>query len=482
MKKKTLKTWLWYSPSLLTCLSVWYWLFYRGVVGAHPELIRELTAASQGRLTGLWPVSGWINRGLFQIVGTNQRVFWLESLLASISLSWWWMEWIRKKRSNWWILILTLPWLLWQIGRQPLELIFTLYLTKEILGEKESNWQSWLVGLIGLGVSKVICLLGGYWAIKKKTGKKTVVILLVALMLLGGQIKQEWQTGQLSQYQSKNISQTINLRLGTEFTASGDNLLPLKIKRLVFNKMVWPVYQIAREGVSLVDIETWFFPYQMQQDLVWKEGLTEKNIMMVFDGLILIMLLIGWQGRKKDKELALTTLAGLVVAGMIWGKIAMGEISLLTLPLVMLLGSQAGKKLEKNKLAYLLMPLVLLSVGTRVNLMVNKEELWRDNRAITYRFISKEIEDKEEQINISSAFGSAEIYVEYYLNSKEEKENLSYGALPEGDIWPAGIYAGLEGEFEEIENEQEILAERTISDEISKGLGKRVLVVRIADE
>jgi len=481
MNKKTLKTWLSYSPFLLVSLVIWYWLFYQGVVGAHPELIKELTLASKGNLTGLWPVSGWIDRGLFQILGTNQRVFWFESLLASLTLGWWWTEWLKKKKSNWWILMLTLPWLVWQIGRQPIEVMLALYLTKEILDQKESNWQSWLVALTGLGISKVTCLLASYWAIKKKGGKKTLAIVLVALVLLGGQIKQEWQSGHLNKYKSSNISQTINLRLGTEFTASGDNLLPLKVKRLVFNKVVWPVYQVTREGVSLLDIEAWFFPYQMQQDLVWKEGLTEKNIMMIFDGLILIMLLIGWQGKKKDKELSLTTLAGLVVAGMIWGKIAMGEVNLVTLPLVVFLGNQAGEKMAKKKVFYLLVPLVLLSVGTRMDLVMNKEELWRDNRAIAYRFITREIKNKQEQINISTAFGPAETYVEYYLNSKEEKTNLNYGALPEGEIWSEGIYAGLEGEFSELEK-KEVLAEREISDEISKGLGKRVLVVRVEDE
>ena len=230
----------------------------------------------------------------------------------------------------------------------------------------------------------------------------------------------------------------------------------------------------------MIDSESWFFTYNMQQDLVWKEGLTEKNIFAAFDWVILLIIIVGWsRSRKKKTQLLITNALVLVLAGMIWGKLKIGEMLLLGLPTIISFCLDGWEKVKERKVfLYLLIVLAGLSIFTRGNLLLNHSQIWTDNRAIAYQFIAKETKSREE-ILISNAFGSGEMYVDFFLNEKDKNEKVSFGELPQGEIWEEGIYAGLEGELEQMFNNREILAEMEISDQITKDLGQKVVVFKV---
>lgn len=464
-------------------LFLWYWLFYQGKIAAHPELIKEIYQSSIRSSASGWFINDWLNRTLFIWLGTMKRVFLFESLLTSIYLGFWSSEWIKKKGLVAGIVIaILLPWFYWEIGRHPLELALALYFSQWLIDKSDKkNKIYWPMSLLALGTGKTSLLLSWWSTLKKKNIKLVIIVTGLGLMMLTRQIRIELDSGSLSDFRVEEMSQTINLRLGTEFTASGENLLPLKIKRIVFNKLVWPGYQVLRRGVSMFDSESWFFPYNMQQDLVWKEGLTEKNIFMAFDWLILLILIVGWsKNKKKNSQLLVESGLVLLVMGMVWGKLVIGEVLLVSLALIFSFSLQAWQEIRKMKFwFYVLIALTGLSIFTRGNLLLNYPQTWMDNRAAAYRFIANEIKDEKRNVLVSSAFGPGEMYVDFFLNQKNKNGKISFDELPQDSVWPEGVYAGLEGEFEKTVNKRTVLAEMEIRDKITKNLGQKVIVVEM---
>lgn len=481
MKIKYKKVWTVKIGIFLLFLFLWYWLFFKIKIIAHPDLIKEIYQATING-SGSWPVTDWIHKTLFRLLGTRQKVFWLESLIASLYLGFYWKDWIKKKKlSAWLTLVILLPWFLWEVSRHPIELIFSLYLSSWIIGDKKEKGKGWwIMAVLALGVGKTSLFLSLWSAIKEKRLKPIIIVGVLGLLMLTRQVEVEIKNGSLANLKSEEISQMINLRMGREFTASGENLLPLKIKRAVFNKLVWPGYQVLRRGVSMFDSESWFFPYNMQQDSVWKEGLTEKNIFMAFDWVVLLIIIIGWsRSRRKKTQLLIGNVVVLILAGIVWGKLRIGEMLLLGLPIIMSLCLDGWEKIRERKaFLYLLLVLASLSIFTRGNLLLNYSQIWTDNRAVAYRFIAEEIKNKEEDVLVSNAFGSGEMYVNFFLNKRDRNEKISFGELPQGENWENGIYAGLEGEFEQIINDKNIVAEMKIRDRVTKSLGQKVVIVK----
>ena len=79
---------------------------------------------------------------------------------------------------------------------------------------------------------------------------------------------------------------------------------------------------------------------------------------------------------------------------------------------------------------------------------------------------------------VSSAFGPGEMYIDFFLNEKNRNEEISFEELSQGEDWEEGIYAGLEGEFEQIINDENILAEMKIRDQVTKNLGQKVVIIK----
>ena len=48
------------------------------------------------------------------------------------------------------------------------------------------------------------------------------------------------------------------------------------------------------------------------------------------------------------------------------------------------------------------------------------------------------------------------MYVDFFLNQRDKNEKIGFGELPQDIIWPEGVYAGLEGEFEETVNKRTV--------------------------
>lgn len=280
------------------------------------------------------------------------------------------------------------------------------------------------------------------------------------------------------------MEKTINMRMGEEFTQVGENILPLPIRRMAMNKLYLPFYQLSRRAVSTLDLEAWFFAYNMQQNLVWREGLIEKQVFAGFDWLIFILMAIYVIVGKTKKDI-LFGFVVLILLGFIVGKQYINLVFLLSLPVVFrsLLGAMRVV-FEKKFILGLVIFLGIISVTTRMNLLINHQMIWLDNRILAYKFIVDNTKNLNEHVLVSSSFGPAQEYVSFFKGSS----NASFGLLPLADVadWPAGVYAGLVEEFVNLDrkdNGLRVVASKTIRDSLTQSGSKEVIVIeKFTDE
>jgi hypothetical protein len=289
------------------------------------------------------------------------------------------------------------------------------------------------------------------------------------------------------------IGPEINLRMGQEFSKMGENILPLPVRRIVMNKIYLPFFYLERRIVSVLDLEAWFFSYNMQQNILWSEGLIEKQVFGGFDFVILILILMGIvYGKRVNKKLALVSFLLIMSLGFLLGKNWMNVLFLLSLPVFFNILVEGVKFISKKKFIFILfMFLGIISVFTRINLLTNHQMIWLDNRVIAYKFITDQIKtvDGSYKITVSSMFGPAKESVAFFGDNKLADKKIKFGSLPLSSVseWPEGIYIGLSGEFPRIEyidsyKNIEILAELHLRDKLAQGKGDDVLVVRKINE
>lgn len=281
------------------------------------------------------------------------------------------------------------------------------------------------------------------------------------------------------------IGPEINLRMGQEFTKVGESILPLPVRRIVMNKVYLPFFYLERRVVSIFDFEAWFFAYNMQQNILWSEGLIEKQVFAGFDFVILILSVMGIIYGKVDKKLASTSFLLIILLGFLLGKTWMNILFLLSLPLFFNFLLEGVKFISKKRFVFVLfMFLGIISIFTRLNLLTNHQMIWLDNRVIAYKFITDQIINIDSyEITVSSMFGPAKETVAFFGRDKLSNKNIKFGSLPDKPVsyWPEGVYAGLSGEFLNL-RKIDMLAKLHLRDKLAQGKGDDILVVRKIDE
>ncbi len=257
------------------------------------------------------------------------------------------------------------------------------------------------------------------WTIEKIRGNKKWIVLLVVLSIL----RIGFQKGKVDVYEKiipRKLSEEIMERVKSEDILTYKTNLPLKFRRLSYNKPVFAIKNILQESVKFLDVETIFFGEF--------HPLSQKGIVVYYwPQSFLLIVGVYFYFRKKIKFDLKTYLIGSFVYFMISKEISFLRFSILWITLSFLI-ALAMEKI--NKYWKILVVLVLLySFGVNAYNFLLLKGKWFDNRAMAMEFCMKNL-PKDGDNYITRIFGNEKKYCRYYdkncvLNEKiDEAKNI----------------------------------------------------------
>jgi len=448
-----------------------YYLWMQGLVLPAPLIELLININVGANFMGYY---SWIWKILSFITGVSRNAYLLMSMAAwgtaAVCLFVLTTRWKIKGMLTG---IVLLPWWLWAGVAFPIDfmlLVALFYVSRiKVWGRKE-RLVVVVVSLLSFPATIAVLI----EVISRKQERKIALIVGMLLLIVGINVGSALFK---ERFEGKALAEEINIQAGSEYVAVGRNLVPLPFKRLALNKVILGARRMAQQGINSLDLEAAFFAYNMQQGVVWKEGLTEKQVFMGLDFVVLALLIVGVIKKNQKKE-AMLLVGGLVFAGIIWPKQYWNYFFLLSLPVITngVLAGIETSLINKRVIPFLTYFLVI-SVWFRMDLLLNKEQVWIDNRNLAYQQISQAIKGKEGKVTVSSRFGSAQKYVGFY----KELSGEEFGELPKEavDSWPSGIYAGLADDFSDLESAGgvRVIREYELRDEIVKKAANKILVI-----
>lgn len=287
---------------------------------------------------------------------------------------------------------------------------------------------------------------------KKHFGKLVLILGSIYLILFSFLTTKE-RSSLIYKLGLKDARTEVQNRFTAEDSLTNPVEVPLKIKKIVYNKYYFEYKELINEIIPFFDIESLFFQeiHPLEQKsiviFVWPE------IFLLISGIYFLIKL----KNKKIKLLVLVTLL-LSFVNFLFNPFSVFrkfEIILFPLSLIMAL---AVLKVYKTKIIFGKVVGLIIIFFCLYGIMTNHFDLnkrpdyWLDNRPYFYEFVFNSIKNRDfnnfQKIFVTSLVGNSENYCKYYLescdknkfifNSFDLKENR-----PEKNV----IYAGFVGEF-----------------------------------
>ncbi len=229
--------------------------------------------------------------------------------------------------------------------------------------------------------------------------------------------------------------------------------VPLKIKRIVYNKYFIEYKKLINEIIPFFDMESLFFqeihPLEQKSVIifVWPE------IFLLIGGTYLLI-------KKKNKKInsLIVIVLFLSLINFLFNPFTIfRKFEMIIFPLGLIMAF-AIKEIFKTKIVFGkicgFVVIFLCFYGLLANYTdLNKRpDFWLDNRPYFYEFVFKSIKNRDlnnfEKIYVTSLVGKTEEYCQYYLgNCDQNKFVFDSFQLKEIKLGKNTIYAGFVGEF-----------------------------------
>lgn len=243
-------------------------------------------------------------------------------------------------------------------------------------------------------------------------------------------------------------------RFGAEDSLTDPLIIPLQVKRVVYNKYFLSYKQVINEFIPFFDLETVFFQevHPMEQKSVvifyWPE---------VFLFLVGLFMLVKLKNIKLIKLMLL--FFGIALLNFLFSPNQIyRKFEFILLPLSVLIALPIGWVFQ-NKVKsfgkFLILVVTLFSgYGFLTNMVdINKRpDFWLDNRPLYFDFIYSSLKQKDlnnyDTVRVSSIVGNSEMYCRFYFKrcSKKKFNFISFD-LSQEQTTKNTIYAGFVGEF-----------------------------------
>ncbi len=229
--------------------------------------------------------------------------------------------------------------------------------------------------------------------------------------------------------------------------------VPLKIKRIVYNKYFIEYKKLINEIIPFFDMESLFFQeiHPLEQKsvviFVWPE------IFLLIGGTYLFI-------KKKDKKInsLIVIVLFLSLINFLFNPFTIfRKFEMIIFPLGLIMAF-AIKEIFKTKIVFGkicgFVVIFLCFYGLLANYTdLNKRpDFWLDNRPYFYEFVFKSIKNRDlnnfEKINVTSLVGKTEEYCQYYLGNCDQNKFV-FDSFQLKEVKPKKniIYAGFVGEF-----------------------------------
>ena len=287
----------------------------------------------------------------------------------------------------------------------------------------------------------------------KKYFKKYILILGSICIILFSFLVTKDRSSFVHKIGLNDAKKEVTERFIAEDSLTDPIKVPLKIKRIVYNKYFIEYKELINEVIPFFDMESLFFqeihPTEQKSIVifVWPE------IFLLIGGVYLLLKIKD----KKINSLIISMLFFSLINFLFDPFIIFRKFELILFPLSLVM-ALAVFEIYKTKIIFgkiFGLAIVCLSLyGTIANYSdLNKRpDFWLDNRPYFYEFIFNSIKKRElnnfEKIYVTSLVGKTERYCKFYLgNCDENKFIFDSFTLEKNRPRKNTIYAGFAGEF-----------------------------------
>ncbi len=298
---------------------------------------------------------------------------------------------------------------------------------------------------------RIFLLMFLVWVLSQK--KKLLMILGSIFIILFSFLTTTQRSSFVYKIGLKEAKTEVQNRFAAEDSLTDPVKVPLKIKRIVYNKYFIEYKKLINEIIPFFDMESLFFQeiHPLEQKsvviFVWPE------ILLLIGGTYLLI-------KKKDKKInsLINTVLFLSLINFLFNPfIIFRKFEMIIFPLGLIM-ALATEEMFKTKIMFGkicgLVVLFLCFYGLLANHTdLNKRpDFWLDNRPYFYEFVFKSIKKRDfnkfEKVYVTSLVGNTKEYCEYYLGNCDPNRFVfnSFelkGIKPEKNT----IYAGFVGEF-----------------------------------
>jgi hypothetical protein len=298
---------------------------------------------------------------------------------------------------------------------------------------------------------KIFLLMFLTWILSQK--KKLLVVLGSIFIILFSFLTTTERSSFVYKIGLKEAKTEVQNRFAAVDSLTDPVKVPLKIKRIVYNKYFIEYKKLINEIIPFFDMESLFFqeihPLEQKSVIifVWPE------IFLLIGGTYLLI-------KKKNKKInsLIVIVLFLSLINFLFNPFTIfRKFEMIIFPLGLIMAF-AIKEIFKTKIVFGkicgFVVIFLCFYGLLANYTdLNKRpDFWLDNRPYFYEFVFKSIKNRDlnnfEKIYVTSLVGKTEEYCQYYLgNCDQNKFVFDSFQLKEIKLGKNTIYAGFVGEF-----------------------------------
>jgi hypothetical protein len=251
----------------------------------------------------------------------------------------------------------------------------------------------------------------------------------------------------------KDAKTEVQERFGAEDSLINPVIVPLKVKRIVYNKYFIEYKQLINEVIPFFDMESLFFQEIHPLDQKSVVIFVWPQIFLLVGGIYFIVKL-----KNKTISLLIVTMLFLSLINFLFDSfVVFRKFSLMLFPLSLVM-SVAVLNIFKTKIlfgkifGFIVIFFSLYGISANHFDLNKRPDYWLDNRPYFYEFVFKSIKKREldnfEKVYITTLVGNAEKYCKFYLG-KCSSDKFVFNSFELEGIRPEknSIYAGFAGEF-----------------------------------
>jgi hypothetical protein len=251
----------------------------------------------------------------------------------------------------------------------------------------------------------------------------------------------------------KDAKTEVSDRFAAENSLTDPVKIPLKIKRIVYNKYYFEYKELVNEVIPFFDIESLFFQeiHPLEQKsvviFVWPE------IFLLISGTYILIK----SKNKKVNSLVMITLFLSLINFLFDPFTIFKRFELILFPLSLIMALTV-EKISKTKIIFgktvglVVVFFCLYGIVANFSDLNKRPDYWLDNRPYFYEFVFNSIKKRNlnnfDKVYVTSLVGKTEEYCQYYLGNCD-RNKFVFNSFELDKIKPEKntIYAGFAGEF-----------------------------------